>query len=66
MQAIESINGLKIELKKTKNGVAGDTIFSAKAILYMAEELTEIKKILSVIAKKDIIVIQKKWWEFWK
>lgn len=44
MKRIENIQQLKIEFSRCKSGVADDTIFGAKALLFIAEKLDELTK----------------------
>lgn len=47
MKPIESLPELRRELQRTTSGVAGDTIFSAKAVLFICERLVSIEKSLA-------------------
>ena len=47
MKPIETLPELRRELKNTTSGVAGDTIFSAKAVLFICERLVDIEKALT-------------------
>ena len=40
-----TLKELQAERKKIKSGVADDTIFSAHAIMYLAEQVTELVKL---------------------
>ena len=47
MKPLETLPELRRELRNTTSGVAGDTIFSAKAVLFICERLVEIEKALA-------------------
>jgi len=64
MKELTTIKQLKNELKKTHSGVAGDTIFTAKAVMFIAERTDSMDKSLAKIAGRS--PISKRWWEFWK
>jgi len=45
MKGFNTIKEMRKELRKTSSGVAGDTIFSAKAIFFIAKKLDELVKL---------------------
>jgi hypothetical protein len=46
VKPVETVAELRAELKQVRTGVSGDTIFSAKAVLFIAERLVNIERAL--------------------
>jgi len=71
MKAIKTIKALRQEIRGVKSGVAGDTVFSAKAIFFIAEQQVEIVELLKELTRippkvrAKSKVRAKRWYEFW-
>lgn len=64
MNKLLTVKGLEKALRETKSGVSEDTIFTARAVMFIAERVENMDKSLAKIAGRSFV--SKKWWEFWK
>ena len=64
MKELTTIKQLKNELKETKSGCSGDTIFTAKAVMFIAERVDNMDKSFAKMANRSFV--SKSWWQFWR
>lgn len=55
-----TLRQLQTERKKIKSGVADDTIFSAHAIMYLAEQVTELVKLQKKLVSDESVFLSYK------
>jgi len=65
MKIPKTLKGLLKEAKGVNFGVAGDTILSAKAVIFIAHQQEETNKLLRKLTNTPTYKV-KRWWEFWR
>lgn len=52
---VKSLFELRSDLKKVKSVVSDDTIFSAKGIMFLAEKMDSVEKLLITLANRKVL-----------